>query len=146
MKRYTSALRAMIALFAIVISASQSAPALAAAPVTRTGVIKVLCTIVTDASVAKGSAISVDVSASGTGTDVSQSVDGSIQVKKASTSQTVTLLLPYKWTLTNPSTVVPIYLSVAEGSYPNTVSVETSLSIPLPANGATTVVSIPVRI
>jgi hypothetical protein len=146
MKRYASSVRALIALLGIGIGASHSAPALAAAPVTRTGVIKVLCTIVTDASVAKGSMISVDVSASGTGTDVGQAVDGSIQVKKASTSQTVTLLLSYKWTLTNPSTIVPIFLSVAQGTYPNTVSVETSLSIPLPANGATTVVSIPVRI
>ena len=146
MKRYASALRALTVLLGIGLSASQSAPALAAAPVTRTGVIKVLCTIVTDASVAKGSVISVDVSATATGTDVDQTVDGSTQIKKAGTSQTVTLLLPYKWTLTNPSTVVPIYLSVAEGTYPYTVSVETSLSIPLPANGATTTVSIPVRI
>jgi hypothetical protein len=146
MKRYASAMRALTALLGIGLSASQSAPALAAAPVTRTGVIKVICTIVTDASVAKGSVISVNASASGTGTDVDQAVDGSVQIKKASNSQTVTLLLSYKWTLTDPSTVVPIYLSVAGGIYPTTASVETSLSIPLPANGATTVVSIPVRI
>jgi hypothetical protein len=117
-----------------------------AVPVTRTGVIKVVCTIVTDASVAKGSNISLDVSARGSGLNASQTVFTGASVAKSTASQAVTLELPYKWTFTNPQNIVAVYLTVSTGIYPNSATVTTTLSIPTPANGATATITIPVRI
>ena len=117
-----------------------------AAAVVRTGVLKIVCTITTDASVAKGSSFSLFVTARGSGLDAYQIVSTSATAVKSASSQTVTIMLPYKWTLTDPQNIVPIYLTVGKGTYPNTATVTESITIPTPANGATTTVKFPVRI
>jgi hypothetical protein len=112
----------------------------------RTGTLKIVCTIVTDASVAKGSNFSLNVTARGSGLNGYQIVSTTVSVAKSTARQTVTIQLPYKWTLTDPQNIVPVYLTVGTGIYPNTASVSESVTIPTPANGATTTVAIPVRI
>jgi hypothetical protein len=141
------AMRARIVRFGAVAAAALllCGPA-GAAPVTRTGVFKIVCTIVTDASIAKGSSFSLNVSARGSRLDAYQIVSTSISAVKSGASQTATITLPYKWTLTDTQKIVPIFLTVGTGTYPNTATVSQSVTIPTPANGATTTVAFRVRI
>lgn len=115
------------------------------APTTLTGTIKVVCTIVTDASLPNGSAINLAAAARGSGLNAYQIANASTTLTKTSNSQRVVLTLPYKWMLNSQQPLVPITLSANSGTYPSISYVSVTVTVPPPGDGSVTVISIPVR-
>lgn len=124
---------------------------LAAAPspaetTTASATIKVVCTLTTDASIAAGTKISLSAQAWGAGTNVRQIVQATTVAAKAGSSQRVVLTLPYKWILVSPQALAAIFFTASAQTSTGYASLSTNLSIPMPTDGATVTVAMPVRL
>jgi len=113
------------------------------------GTIRLVCTIVSGADLRAGNSVTVEGRASLFYMGTSNATNATATVKKSAASQTVTLNLPFRWALAGSPGGSPVTVTVTVTpslTYPARNSASTSLSIALPANGATTVVAVPVRL
>ncbi len=120
----------------------------AANTVSLTGVFNVKLTIMSDnGAVPLNTSLNVNISISAFQTSGGQRVQATETVTKTSTSQVVSISVPYDWTLVNPLGTVMISVSVTPAlTYPAADSASVSGSVPLPANNATTNVSAPIQL
>ena len=120
------------------------------ATVQLSGTIKVVSTIVTDSTTPIGTQISVYISGSAfaSGVDRSELFSTSTTLKKTANRQTATFTFPFAWALTDPTGTMHVTAQFTPYLTANPTSstyVIFSESRPLPANGATTTVDIPIR-
>ena len=120
------------------------------ATVHLTGRFKVVSTIITDSTIPVGTPISVFISgnAFGSGVDKSEVFTIFATLKKTANSQTATFTIPYAWALTDPAGTYHVTASFTPSLAANPssgISVTFAVVNALPANGATTTITIPVR-
>jgi hypothetical protein len=139
--------RRLVALTALLaVSPGGGLPA-SAATSTRSGTFRITLTVVSDSGVPLATNFAAQASVRAHGPLYSQSESVARTIPKTTGSQTVTLIIPYRWTLDEPiarATTVNVSVSASVGAASNTASL--SLSAPLPANGATTPVSVTLRL
>ncbi len=89
---------------------------LAAAPVTRTGTVKITITLNIEASIGTDQAISCQASLSTFDASFSNSASASNVVVRSGAKGTATLVIPYDWTMAASGEMVTISSSCTEGS------------------------------
>lgn len=122
-----------------------AAPAHAAADTTLTGTVEVIAAITFSGNVPASAPISAEAGFFYDVTGASQNGSVTASVKRSGKTATVTLHLPYRFTAPENPKLLGVTLTVTAqtplASYAN-ISVE----LPIPANGATTIVKLPISI
>jgi hypothetical protein len=114
---------------------------------TLTGTLKIEIDVETDATIPNGSGLSISLSANAGSTLETQTVSSGKSVVKSAAKQRVAISLPYRLTYASTPRGISLY-AAASANYAAGGGTNASviLTIPLPADGVTTDVTIPLRI
>ena len=124
------------------VKSDAASPDATAAPVVREGKLVIVGTFSIDPSTPASTGFFASVTASASDAHYSCSVTGGGGVTRKGNSGKVTVTLPYACTVGSAADTVSIDFEVSASGSTGGLTISTTQTIPLPANGATTTVAI----
>jgi hypothetical protein len=120
-----------------------SVPSSSSALVIVSGTIVLRATVELDPAITGGAEISALVTISAQDDTYSDSLSGYANVSRKGRTATVSMTLPYEFTLAAANDPLTIETTIAAQDVPSLPSVTLTKIVPLPANGATKIITLP---